>query len=228
MAMMRALAARGHRIFALEQPDDLSGSTGRRAREARPLELSDDDHHWYRAGEREDRALAGLRRGADAQGPAVRHGVPVRDVPARAGGARGRARVQPAARDPRLQREAGDRAVRRIHRADARHARRRVGSAASSTSTATSSSSRSTAWAARRSSACATTTRTATSSSRRSRSSGARTVMAQRYHARDRRGRQARAADRRRAGAVLRSRASRSRAKRAATSPRADAASRGR
>ena len=39
--------------------------------------------------------------------------------------ARGRARLQPAARDPRSQREARDRALRRVHRADAGDPRRR-------------------------------------------------------------------------------------------------------
>jgi glutathione synthase len=56
VAMMRALAARGHRIYAIEQPDVYwdAGATGARAR---PLTLSDDDHHWFAAGDWCDRSL---------------------------------------------------------------------------------------------------------------------------------------------------------------------------
>jgi glutathione synthase len=57
VAMMRALAARGHRVFALEQHDIYWEDGATRAR-VRALELSDDDHHWYTAGETDDRALA--------------------------------------------------------------------------------------------------------------------------------------------------------------------------
>jgi glutathione synthase len=59
VAMMRALARRGHRVFALEQHDLYwdEGVTGARAR---PLELADDDHHWYREGAPEMRDLAGF------------------------------------------------------------------------------------------------------------------------------------------------------------------------
>ena len=52
IAMMRALAARGHRVFALEQAD-LFWRDGATRAAARPLELSADDHHWYTAGEPE-------------------------------------------------------------------------------------------------------------------------------------------------------------------------------
>ena len=57
VAMMRALAARGHRVFALEQHDIYWEDGATRAR-VRALGLSDDDHHWYTAGEADDRALA--------------------------------------------------------------------------------------------------------------------------------------------------------------------------
>ena len=57
IAMMRAVAARGHRVFAIEQPDVywIDGAT--RAK-AVPLELRADDHDWYTAGEPHDRPLA--------------------------------------------------------------------------------------------------------------------------------------------------------------------------
>jgi glutathione synthase len=57
IAMMRALATRGHRVFALEQHDIYWEDGATRAR-VRALELSADDHHWYTAGETADRALA--------------------------------------------------------------------------------------------------------------------------------------------------------------------------
>src|SRR5206468_8207309 len=55
VAMMRALAARGHRIFAILQPDLYwdEGATGARAT---PLKIAA-DHDWYEAGEAEERAL---------------------------------------------------------------------------------------------------------------------------------------------------------------------------
>ena len=56
IAMMRALAARGHRVFALEQ-SGIYWRDGATRATTRPLELSDDDHDWYRAGDAEDRAL---------------------------------------------------------------------------------------------------------------------------------------------------------------------------
>jgi len=57
VAMMRALAARGHRIYALG-PADLSWrAQGTHARVV-PLALSGDNYDWYTAGEAEVRALA--------------------------------------------------------------------------------------------------------------------------------------------------------------------------
>ena len=57
VAMMRAVAARDHRVFALEQPDIYWRDGVTRAR-ARPLELRDDDHDWYAAGDPVERPLA--------------------------------------------------------------------------------------------------------------------------------------------------------------------------
>ena len=49
VAMMRELARRGHRIFALE-PKDLAWTMGVTRAAVVPLELHSDDHAWYRAG----------------------------------------------------------------------------------------------------------------------------------------------------------------------------------
>ena len=57
IAMMRAVAARGHRVFALEQADIYWRDGATRAR-VRPLELHADDHDWYSAGPPDDRPLA--------------------------------------------------------------------------------------------------------------------------------------------------------------------------
>jgi glutathione synthase len=59
IAMMRAVAARGHRVFALEQADLYWRDGATRAR-VRPLELRADDHDWYSAGPPDDRPLAGF------------------------------------------------------------------------------------------------------------------------------------------------------------------------
>jgi glutathione synthase len=57
VAMMRALAQRGHRIFALGQGDIVWDRGTVRVR-ACPLEVRDDDHDWYREGEAVSRRLA--------------------------------------------------------------------------------------------------------------------------------------------------------------------------
>jgi glutathione synthase len=57
VAMMRALAARGHRVFALEQADIFWDAGGTQAHVA-PLALSGDAYDWYTAGERAVRRLA--------------------------------------------------------------------------------------------------------------------------------------------------------------------------
>src|SRR5262245_57045076 len=56
VAMMRALAARGHRIYALEPSDLYWDERGVGARVA-PVTLSADNYNWYAAGAYEDRAL---------------------------------------------------------------------------------------------------------------------------------------------------------------------------
>jgi len=56
VAMMRAVARRGHRVFAIEQPALYWRDGATRAR-AVPLTLHADDHDWYSAGAPEDRAL---------------------------------------------------------------------------------------------------------------------------------------------------------------------------
>ena len=56
VAMMRALAARGHGLYALEQAD-LYWRDGVTAARARPLTVLPDDHDWYQVGEPEERAL---------------------------------------------------------------------------------------------------------------------------------------------------------------------------
>jgi glutathione synthase len=56
VAMMRELARRGHRIFALEQ-GDLVWDGGRTSARVKPLEVLDNDHDWYREGQAEMRPL---------------------------------------------------------------------------------------------------------------------------------------------------------------------------
>jgi glutathione synthase len=56
VAMMRALARRGHAVFALEQADLFWDAQGTRARVV-PLSLTDADADWYAAGPSEDRPL---------------------------------------------------------------------------------------------------------------------------------------------------------------------------
>jgi len=56
IAMMRAVAARGHRVYSIEQPAIYWRDGATRA-EVRPLELHGDDHAWYSAGDPEDRPL---------------------------------------------------------------------------------------------------------------------------------------------------------------------------
>ena len=124
VAMMRALAKRGHRIFALG-PGDLRWEQGATRARVRPLELLDDDHDWYRAGD------AKLARLADFAAVLMRKDPPfdleylyathLLELAEREG-----ARVFNRPRGaPRLQREARDREVRRVHGADARDARHR-------------------------------------------------------------------------------------------------------
>jgi glutathione synthase len=57
VAMMRALVKRGHRVHAILQPD-LSWERGATYATGCELEVGDDDHDWYRAGEPERRRIA--------------------------------------------------------------------------------------------------------------------------------------------------------------------------
>jgi glutathione synthase len=56
IAMMRALAKRGHRIYAIGMSDMWWTHAGTFA-SAAPLQLHPDDHDWYSAGQPEERAL---------------------------------------------------------------------------------------------------------------------------------------------------------------------------
>jgi glutathione synthase len=56
VAMMRELARRGHRIYALEQ-GDLAWEDGRTSARAKPLTILDNDQDWYREGAQEMRPL---------------------------------------------------------------------------------------------------------------------------------------------------------------------------
>jgi glutathione synthase len=57
VAMMRALQARGHRLFALEQSGMLWDAGSTRA-SVRAVSVTGDDHDWYRAEEPTERPLA--------------------------------------------------------------------------------------------------------------------------------------------------------------------------
>jgi len=57
IAMMRALARRGHALYALE-PADIRWEHGITRARVRPIEIFDDDHDWHRAGEPALRRLA--------------------------------------------------------------------------------------------------------------------------------------------------------------------------
>jgi glutathione synthase len=57
VAMMRALAERGHRLFALEPADLYWDARGTQAR-VLPLTVGPDNRDWYRTGPAEDRVLA--------------------------------------------------------------------------------------------------------------------------------------------------------------------------
>jgi glutathione synthase len=57
VAMMRALAARGHRLYALQASDIVWSDNATRAR-AVALTVGADNHDWYREGATEERRLA--------------------------------------------------------------------------------------------------------------------------------------------------------------------------
>jgi hypothetical protein len=114
VAMMRELARRGHRIFAVEQGDLFWDAGVTRAR-ARPLELFEDDHAWYREGPADimrltDFAAVMMRRTRRSTWSTLF------DVPPRMRRTRGRAHLQSPARGPRSQREDGDREIPGLHR----------------------------------------------------------------------------------------------------------------
>src|SRR5438128_4740272 len=56
VAMMRALQARGHSLFALEQRE-LFWDNGSTLARVRPLTVNADDHDWFRAGDVVERSL---------------------------------------------------------------------------------------------------------------------------------------------------------------------------
>ena len=57
VAMMRAAQARGHTLFAIEQPEIFWDNGATRAR-VQPLEVGPDDDAWYRTGDRITRSLS--------------------------------------------------------------------------------------------------------------------------------------------------------------------------
>ena len=228
VAMMRALAARGHRIYALEQADICwdarrDARRGDAARRSPPTTTT-----GTRAGEPEERALKDFAAVLMRKDPPFDMEYVYSTYLLEARRARGRARVQPAARDPRQQREDGDRAASAEFIAPTLVTRDagRIGAfidehrdvivkpldGMGGTSIFRVRDDDPEPQRDRRDGVAA----------RRADGDGAA------LHPGDRRRRQAHPADRRRGRAVLRSRASPSRARRAATSPPAAAAWRGR
>jgi len=57
VAMMRALQSRGHKLFAIEQPE-IFWDGGKTLGRARPLTVNEDDHDWYLTGDALERPLA--------------------------------------------------------------------------------------------------------------------------------------------------------------------------
>jgi glutathione synthase len=123
IAMMRALSARGHAVYALGQSDVWWEDSRTKARATR-LDLTDDNHHWYTAGEPEERALkdfaAVLMRKDPPFDMEYVYSTYLLEAAEREG-----ARVFNRPRASGQQREDGDREVRRLHHADDRHAGRR-------------------------------------------------------------------------------------------------------
>ena len=113
--MMRALQARGHALFAFEQADIFWNGDGTQP-PARPLTVGADDHDWYRAGEPLVRPLASFSAVLMRKDPPFDMEYVYSTYLLEAAEARGRARLQPAAGDARLQREDGDREVPGVHR----------------------------------------------------------------------------------------------------------------
>ena len=225
--MMRALAARGHAIFALEQSEIFLGRGGtQRARRAARRSRATITTGTRRASRRiralKDFAAVLMRKDPPFDMEYV-YSTYLLEAAEREG-----ARVF---NRPRAIRDHNEKFAiarfPRVHRADARHARRRADRRLHRRA------SRRDPQAARRHGRRVDLPRARRRPepqrdrrdawpARRAHGDGAA------LHPRDRRRRQARAADRRRAGARSRWRASRRRARRAATSPPAAAASRGR
>ena len=147
---------------------DLWVRDGRAFARLTPLEVVGEGKVWYRTGEPDVRELARRRCSADAQGPALRHGVHLRDLPARARGAGGHPGREPAAGPAGHEREGLHGLVPGLLRADPDHARHGGNGGLPRASTARPCSSRSTAWAAARSSSSRRATGTRESCSRRS------------------------------------------------------------
>jgi glutathione synthase/RimK-type ligase-like ATP-grasp enzyme len=61
VAMMRSARERGHTLFAIEQ-SAMYWDNGRTSARGVPLEVMDDDHDWYAAGEPQVRRLRAQRR----------------------------------------------------------------------------------------------------------------------------------------------------------------------
>ena len=139
IAMMRALAARGHASSRSSSATSSGATAATRARACAPLELRADDHDWYRGGRR--RRIAPL---ATFDAVLMRKDPPfdmeyVYSTYLLEAAEREGARVF---NRPRAIRDHNEKlaiaALPRVHRADARHARRASASTHSSTSTATS------------------------------------------------------------------------------------------
>jgi len=124
-AMMVEAAKRGHELYFVPQ-EGLMWKGGRVTGETSRLTLTGDKDPWYRTVPPKETPLAEFRRGAHAQGPAVRHRVRREHL---ASGARAKGRregVQRPARDPDHSEKAGDREIPAILPADAGDAARRA------------------------------------------------------------------------------------------------------
>ena len=87
LAMMRAAQSRGGRSFASHSR--ISGPRRRAARGRRHVEVPRRPRRVVRARRALERRARAARRAADAQGPAVRHGVHLHDLSSRARRVRG-------------------------------------------------------------------------------------------------------------------------------------------
>ena len=139
-AMIREAARAATRCWRASRATWCGSGRPRRPRRCATIALAGDEQRTGSSRpRRRRRSRCRRRRDADAQGPAVRQRVLLRDAPARAGRTRRRAVFN----EPRALRdhpgEARDPRVPAVHRADHGHARRRRDPGASTPSTATSS-----------------------------------------------------------------------------------------